>query len=192
MIAHQDTKPSNVLSYRTDGFKIADFGRSSVRGRPAHHDDFKIAGDRSYAPPELLYGFTHADFVPRRIGCDLYMMGNLAAFLYSGVNVTAHLLSHLDKQHHPTVWTGTYSDVLPYLQNAFTRVLEDLKPKIDERVRPGVTALIEELCNPDISRRGHPKGIGRHDQYSLERYVSLLNLAAKRLELRIRIDRQLA
>jgi eukaryotic-like serine/threonine-protein kinase len=50
--------------------------------------------------------------------------------------------------------------------------------------------LIKELCNPDIAARGHPKGIGKHNQYSLERYVSLLDLAAKRLEVQIRIDRQ--
>lgn len=33
MIAHQDTKPSNVLAYGDRGFKIADFGRSSRRGQ---------------------------------------------------------------------------------------------------------------------------------------------------------------
>jgi eukaryotic-like serine/threonine-protein kinase len=48
MIAHQDTKPSNVLSYPSDGgFKISDFGRSSVRGRPVRHDSLRIAGDRT-------------------------------------------------------------------------------------------------------------------------------------------------
>jgi serine/threonine protein kinase len=192
MIAHQDAKPSNVLLYRDDGFKIADFGRSSRRDQPAHHDNYKVAGDRSYAPPELLYGFAHSDFVPRRIGCDLYMLGNLAAFLFSGVNITANLLSHLDKQHHPRVWTGTYDEVLPYLQNSFARVLEDIAPKIDKRVRPVITSLIEELCTPDLARRGHPRGLGRHDQYSLERYVSILDLAAKKIDIQLRIERQTA
>jgi serine/threonine protein kinase len=192
MIAHQDTKPSNFLSYRGEGFRIADFGRASLRGHPAQHDDFAIAGDRNYAPPELLYGFTHADFVPRRMGCDLYMLGNLAAFLFSGVNITALLLSRLDEQHHPSLWTGTYNEVLPYLQNAFTRVLESLEPLVDERVRSDVLALIGELCNPDLRRRGHPRGIGRHDQYSLERYVSRLDLVAKFLEIRLRVERRSA
>ena len=120
------------------------------------------------------------------------MLGNLAAFLYSGVNMTANLLSHLDQQHHPSKWTGTYKEALPYLQNAFAAVLDDLAPRIDERVRDAIVSLVAQLCNPDLSRRGHPKGLGRFDQYSLERFVSLLDLATRRLEIRVRIDRQSA
>ena len=181
MIAHQDTKPSNVLVYGPKSFKIADFGRSSRKGLAARHDNFKIAGDPTYAPPELLYGYLHTDFVPRRMGCDLYMLGNLAAFLFSGVNVTAHLLSHLDAQHHPAYWTGTYEEVLPYVQNAFSKVLSDLRPTVDEIVRDEVTAFVECLCEPDLSRRGHPRGIGHQSQYSLQRYVSHLDLVAARV-----------
>lgn len=185
MIAHQDTKPSNVLTYRDGTFKVADFGRSSRRGYFARHDNLAVAGDMTYAPPELLYGHLHQDFVPRRIGCDLYMLGNLASFLFSGVNVTALLLSHVDPQHHPKNWGGTYEQVLPYLQSAFTKLLEDLRPLVDEVVREDVMRLISELCDPDLSHRGHPKGLGRHNQYSLERYVSQLDLSAKRLAIRL-------
>ncbi|WP_186401339.1 protein kinase domain-containing protein [Sphingopyxis sp. P1IMeth2] len=189
MIAHQDTKPSNVLAYGDRGFKIADFGRSSRRGQAIHHDVMTIAGDKSYAPPELLYGFAHPDFVPRRIGCDLYMLGNLAGFLFSGTNITASLLSALDPQHHPRAWGGTYQEVLPYLQNAFTKVLEDLAPSIDELVRDDVLRLISDQCNPDISRRGHSKMVGHPTQYSLERHLSHLDLAARKLEVRLRVAR---
>jgi len=185
MIAHQDAKPSNILCYGSDSFKIADFGRSSRRGQTGPHDHMNVPGDKSYAPPELLYGFLHQDFVPRRIGCDLYMLGNLAAFLFSGVNVTALLLTHLDDQHHPKRWGGTYAEVLPYLSNAFSRVLDDFRPLIDEVVREDVVNLIRELCEPDLSRRGHPRGVGRVGQYSLERYVSQLDLAAKHLAIRM-------
>lgn len=185
MIAHQDTKPSNVLLYSNGDFKIADFGRSSRRGMSARHDNAAIAGDRSYAPPELLFGFTHTDFIPRRFGCDLYMLGNLAAFLFSGVNVTALLLSHLDPQHHPKNWAGTYEEVLPYVQNAFSRVLNDIQPLVDELVREEVIGLIQQLCEPDLARRGHPRGVGNPGQYSLERYVSQLDLAARKLAIRM-------
>lgn len=188
MIAYQDTKPSNVLTYPGEEFRVADFGRSSRRGHAIHHDGCNVAGDRAYAPPELLYGFTHPDFVPRRIGCDLYMLGNLAAFLFSGVNVTAYLLGHLDRQHHPRAWAGTYGDVLPYLHNAFARVLEDLGPKIDARVRRDVLSIISELCTPELARRGHPRGIGRREQYSLERYLSRLDLILKRLQVEVRVQ----
>jgi serine/threonine protein kinase len=186
MIAHQDTKPSNVLVYEGRGFKIADFGRSSRKGYPVWHDDAKCAGDKSYSPPELLYGHTHADFVPRRIGADLYMLGNIAAFLFSGRNVTGLLLGNLNSAHHPSVWTGTYDQVLPYLSASFSKLLEDLAPQIDVVVREDVLRIIRELCTPDLSRRGHPRGLGRHDQYSLQRYVSMLDAASTRTALRAR------
>ena len=183
LIAHQDTKPSNVLTYNDNTFKIADFGRSSRVGYSIRHDNFAVAGDRSYAPPELLYGLLHPEFAPRRIGCDLYMLGNLAAFLFSGVNMTAHLLGHLDKQHHPNLWRGTYEEVMPYLTRAFAQVIDDLRPKIDERVREEIVQIISELCSPNLSTRGHPKGMGTGRQYSLERYVTRLDLLSKRLQI---------
>lgn len=187
MIAHQDAKPSNVLTYEDgNAFKIADFGRSSQKGRAARHDGLAVAGDKTYAPPELLYGFIHPDFAPRRIGCDLYMLGNLASFLFSGVNVTAQLISKLDPQHHPRNWGGTYEQVLPYLQNAFSNVLSDIAPLIHDVVRGPLLILLNEMCNPDIAVRGHIRGRGRPDQYSLNRYVSQLDLAARRAEIQLR------
>lgn len=192
MIAHQDTKPSNVLCYGDSKFKIADFGRSSRRGQPARHDDLVVAGDRTYAPPELLYGFIHSDFGPRRIGCDMYMLGNLAAFLFTGANVTSLLFSRLNQQHHPAHWAGTYDQVLPYVETAFAGVLNGLEALLDESVRAGVLELVRELCNPDLSRRGDPRGVGGHNQYSLERYVSRLDLMLRRLKVRQNAARQAA
>jgi hypothetical protein len=186
MIAHQDVKPSNVLSFGARGFKIADFGRSSRRDHSVWYDEHPIAGDKNYAPPEQMYGYRHPDFVPRRIGCDLYMLGNLAAFLFSGANITASLFAKLDSQYHPTVWNAQYADVLPYLQNAFGSVLEELEPLIDELVRSDVLLIVKQLCNPDLAQRGHPRGVGRSEQYSLERYVSQLNLLAQRTEIGMR------
>jgi len=189
MIAHQDTKPSNVLAYGGSTFKIADFGCSSRKGITSPRDKLNIAGDRTYSPPELLYGYTDPDFVARRIGCDLYMFGNLAAFLFSGTNVTASLKRHLDPQHHHRNWNGTYEEVLPYVSAAFSRVISDLNSVIEADVAKDVIPLIQELCHPDIRRRGHPRGIGRRDQYSLERYVSRLDRIVRELEVRTRIQR---
>lgn len=95
LIAHQDLKPSNVLVYEGEGFRIADFGRSSRKGHEVWYDRANIAGDRNYSPPELLYGFKHSDFTNRRIGCDLYLLGNLACFLFAGVNMTASIMSRM-------------------------------------------------------------------------------------------------
>jgi serine/threonine protein kinase len=41
-IAHQDTKPSNVLIFDRGPSKIADFGRASRLGHPTLHDGFAI------------------------------------------------------------------------------------------------------------------------------------------------------
>jgi serine/threonine protein kinase len=190
MIAHQDMKPSNVLVYqKEEAFRVADFGRSSRKGYSIWHDRVPFAGDMTYAPPELLYGFIHSEFANRRFGCDLYMLGNLAAFMFAGVNVTASLFARLDQQFHYDQWHGTYEQVIPYLADAFTLVLEDLGEQIDPAVRADVVSLVYQLSNPDLSRRGHPRGLGRVNQYSLERYVSQLDLLCKKLQIRLRTER---
>jgi eukaryotic-like serine/threonine-protein kinase len=188
-IAHQDTKPSNVLVYPDDRCRVGDFGRSSRRGKPIWTDDLPIAGDKTYAPPELLYSYVHPDFIARRVGCDLYLLGNLAAFLFSGVNMTAGLLSRLDQQFHPTKWGGTYEQVLPYVQKAFELTVQAVAPQVDDLVREEIVTIIRELCEPDLSRRGHPRGIGKFDQYSLERYKSRFDLLAKQKAIAARIQK---
>jgi serine/threonine protein kinase len=191
MIAHQDMKPSNVLVYKEEkAFRIADFGRSSRKGYDIWHDEIPVAGDMSYSPPELLYGYIHSEFASRRFGCDLYMLGNLAAFMFAGVNVTASLFARLDPQFHYDQWHGSYEQVIPYLVDAFTLVLEDLAQQLDPAVRAEIVPLVYQLSNPDLSLRGHPRGLGRANQYSLERYVSQLDLLCKKLEIRLRTNRK--
>ncbi|MDX8458187.1 serine/threonine-protein kinase [Mesorhizobium humile] len=187
IIAHQDLKPSNVLAYDDGVFKIADFGRSSKRGASIWHDDLRFPGDRTYAPPELLYGFVAPDFVPRRMGTDLYMLGNLAAFLFTGTNMTGSLLARLDPQHHWTKWSSDYAGVLPYVQEAFARVLEELEGRLPAEVKSFVLGFVRQLCNPEPKRRGHPKAIGRPDQYYCERYIAELTHTVTLLELRARV-----
>ena len=142
----------------------------------------------SYAPPELLYGFTHSEFASRRFGCDLYMLGNLAAFMFAGVNVTASLFARLDRQFHYEEWNGSYEQVLPYLDGAFTLVLEDLQTQLEPSLLASVVPMVSQLSNPDLSRRGHPKGIGRPNQYSLERYVSHLDLLYRKTLVHMRAN----
>lgn len=193
LIAHQDLKPSNVLAYESDGmFRIADFGKSSRRGSTVWHNETNFPGDRTYAPPELLYGHIAPDFQPRRIGTDLYLLGNLAAFLFTGTNITASLFARMDRSHHWTRWGSDYEAVLPYVQEAFGRVLEELELRLPSEVREEVMMIVRDLCNPDLSKRGHPKSLGRLDQYSLERYVSHLTQFVKALEINARIARNAA
>jgi hypothetical protein len=74
--------------------------------------------------------------------------------------------------------------VLPYLKNSFTIVLNDLRLQLDKSVEESVMSLVRELCDPDINLRGHPRGIGQYSQFSLERYVSHLDLISRKLEIR--------
>ncbi|TIO06900.1 MAG: hypothetical protein E5X88_21025 [Mesorhizobium sp.] len=191
IIAHQDVKPSNVLAYDDGAFKIADFGRSSKRGNAIWHDDLRFPGDRSYAPPELLYGYVAPDFVPRRMGTDLYMLGNLAAFLFTGTNMTGSIMARLDPQHHWTKWRSDYDGVLPYVQEAFARVLEELEGMLPADVRTYLMSFVKQLCNPELPRRGHPKSVGRADQYSLERYIAELTHTVDILEIKARVATRL-
>jgi serine/threonine protein kinase len=189
-IAHQDVKPSNVLVYKDSGdFKVGDLGRASKRGASAPHDGFAFPGDRTYAPPEFLYGYVDPDFAKRRIGADLFMLGNIACFLFAGVNIMALLTSHLAPQYRPEAWRGTYAEAVPYLVSAFTLALEDLRPTLDPDVRVEVLRMVRELCNPDVHLRGHKRGLGRHDQFSLERYVAELDLLSRRVEIGSRIKK---
>lgn len=190
MIAHQDIKPSNVLAYGKQGFRISDFGRASLKGRSAPHDGQSVAGDRSYAPPELLYEFISPDFGPRRMGCDVYMLGNLASFMFTGANITASILSRLDPQFHPNKWNGTYEQVLPYVEEAFSRTLAEIEKVIDPLAREFTIRLIRETCNPNLARRGHSRGVGGMNQYSLERYVQQLEAFAFRYNIERRAAAQ--
>ena len=184
LIAHQDIKPSNILLYSNDTFRVADLGRSSQQGHQIAHDEHPIPGDRTYAPPELLYGYTHPDFKIRRFGTDLYMLGNFAAFLFSGANITELLLTHLEDQYHWRRWNSQYSQVLPYVQEAFVRVMEKLSETFPPQIRGELLSVVSQLCEPDLAKRGHPRGVGNSDPYSLERYVSLFDLLTRRLALR--------
>jgi serine/threonine protein kinase len=101
-VAHQDLKPSNVLVFGSDGSKVGDLGRAWAKGMPAPHDEVKpCAGDRNYAPPELLYKQVSPDERVRRFGCDMYHLGSLATFIFTRVHMNALLFHHLAPAHRP-------------------------------------------------------------------------------------------
>ena len=81
-VAHQDTKPSNVLLFEEAGVsKISDLGRASLRGAEPPHEDEHYAGDPAYAPPELRYGEPPVDWDARRMGCDAYLLGSMIVWI---------------------------------------------------------------------------------------------------------------
>ena len=187
-IAHQDVKPSNILVFEGRTSKLADLGSASQKGTVCPRDDRPFAGDPSYAPPELLYGYRDPDWANRRFGCDSYLLGSMIIFMFTGLNATGLLLSKMASEHHPRNWKGTYKEVLPYLQDAFGRSLQSFAESIpDKKHSAELRELVSFLCQPDLSLRGHPQNrIGYAARFSLERFVSRLDLLARRAEYSMR------
>jgi serine/threonine protein kinase len=180
-IAHQDLKPSNVLKFG-DISKVSDLGCASVKGKSGPMDSENCPGDKTYGPPELLYGYTHPEFNVRRFGCDAYLLGSMVIFFFTGVSATAGILQNLRPEHWPKRWDGTYEGVLPYVRNAFDTAVNGWAPSLPgNKMRATLLTIIRQLCEPDPALRGHPENqFGFTNRYSLERYVSSFDLLAKK------------
>lgn len=189
-IAHQDLKPSNILVFedaldvKRQISKVSDLGRATDAARPASHDTLPIAGDHSYAPPEQLYGATPAEFGPRRLACDLYQLGSLAVFIFTGVTLNATLNMELLPMHNWNNWKGSYEEVLPYVRDAFSCAMSAFASSLPAEISNELTSLVRQLCDPDATRRGY---VMSHrfgaNPYSLERIVGRFNLLAHRATL---------
>lgn len=173
MIAHQDLKPSNILSFEGSSIKLGDLGSASMKSNQCPRDSLEIPGQLSYAPPEQLYAEFHPDWMARRVGSDMYQLGGICVFLVSGVSVNSLLSDRLRSEHHWDRWEGSYRDVLPHVQYAFSQVLAEIAPLMEEGGVPGLVQIVKELCEPDIDARGDQRRIKRGAvQYSIEPFVS--------------------
>ncbi len=187
-VAHQDLKPSNVLVFEGRSSKVADLGCASVRGVASPRDEHAIAGDLTYAPPELLYSHIHHEWGERRLPADLYHVGGLAVFLFSGHNMTSLMLERLAPEHRPAVWGDSYAAALPFLRSAFNQALDEFESSCPPESAVELSTCVRELCDPDPALRGHPSDrIGHRSRYSLERYVTIFDRLARTAEVRRRI-----
>ncbi|WP_285137798.1 hypothetical protein [Microbacterium sp. lyk4-40-TSB-66] len=191
-VAHQDLKPSNFLVFPpgTDGRatgKIADLGRAYRADQPNSLDSETIPGDRNYAPPEQLYRYSVPDERGRRYGADLFQLGNMVCFLFTGRTMNAMLGRVLDPQLHWRKYGDSYQTVLPYLEEAYSRIVAKLEEKLTSSAGRDVVRIVAYLCEPDYEKRGHP---GARKQaygspYGLERVISDFDLAARRAAARV-------
>ena len=186
-ITHQDLKPSNILVFASGDSKIGDLGRANRTGVIAPHDTFPIPGDHTYAPPELLYGEYEADPSLRRRSSDVYHLGSVLLFLFTGVATTPALLAKLPQDMHPRTWSGTYREVLPLVRDAFARVISDLATQAPPEFADNLVSEFVRLCDPDPKLRGDPHNrVGTSGRYLLVRFVSRFNLLAREAELKLR------
>lgn len=176
-IAHQDLKPSNVLMFDRDS-KLADLGRAASHGTSPPHESFEIAGDPSYAPPELLYGWISPEWNVRRLGCDAYLLGSMIVWFFTGLGTTSLLIDVLHDDFKPDNWTDTYEGVLPRLTAAFGTVILSIKSDFPRGYENDLLQMVVELCEPDPAKRGDSKDKTR--RFSLHRYITRFDLLAKR------------
>lgn len=182
-IYHQDLKASNIMTFDHTS-KVGDLGRSSVSGVEGLFDDIPFAGDRTYAPPELLYEETNPDEALRRRASDCYQLGSLLVYLLSGSGLTPLIAAEMPSEFHWREWVGDYRRVLPYVRDAFGRVLQNLEGG-GRPVDGELLGLIRSLSDPDPQLRGHKQRNGVQ-RLSMERYVSAFDRLAKSVEAQIR------
>lgn len=184
-VFHQDIKPSNVMVVANAG-KLGDLGRAARSDVIGAWDGQGIAGDRTYAPPELLYGEFQVDDRVRRLACDCFHLGSLAVFMYLGAGLTSLLEADLGPAFHWRVWPRDYRNVLPFVRGAFDRVLTDLESTVSNNLRADIVMIVRELADPDPLLRGNARAGNGYARYSLERYVSILDRVARRAEVALR------
>lgn len=192
-IAHQDLKPSNVGIFKKDtkGAKVLDLGRATSNDHPGIYDQMLCPGDVSYAPPEQMYEYDAGTFNERRAGGDLFQLGSLLSFLLFWQSASQQIISRIPPEFGPRAWYGSYKDVLPYLNEGFTKWLHSIDQEIPEWCRKEVLEIFRTACNPDPHLRGDRKArmqtatkLG--PQIGLDRYVTKFAKLTKLAEIKVR------
>lgn len=182
-VSHQDLKPSNILVFDSTS-KICDLGRSVCSDINGPYNGLAFTGDHNYSPPEIWYRFYEPDWKKRSYAIDCYMLGSLVVFYFSGVSMSALLTRHIPTNFRAENWNGAYSDITPYLENAFAMALKEFSLNIkEEELQSELSILVEHLCNPFPEKRGHPKNISaKGNNYEMERFISKLNILRYKAE----------
>jgi len=186
-IAHQDIKPSNVLLFENLFVKLGDLGSAHDKSISRPGNEGIVAGDPGYAPPEQLYGYSSNEWATRRLASDLYLFGSLIVYMFSDVSMTAQISGQLRPEHHWKAWTGKKADVLPYINEAWDAVLDELIELLDDDIGEELITIVRYLTNPDPDRRGHPRNLaGSGPMFGVRRFSSRLERLTKIAERRIR------
>lgn len=185
-IAHQDLKPSNVMVFKSLGAKVGDLGRASMQGVSHRFDNLTISGDQNYAPPEQLYGFIAPEWVDRRQRCDLYQLGSIASFLFTGRTVNNLMKEFVPIEIAPSRWGGSgnqYELALPYLEKAFSNSLEIFDGIHPDWLGEGIKKIVMQCSHPSYEMRSmHKPGNTPKADLGLERLVSQFDFLIQKLK----------
>jgi len=182
-VSHQDIKPSNILLFNSES-KIGDLGRSMCPALNGPYDNYSFSGDNNYSPPEVWYLHQQSEWHERNYAIDCYLLGSMISYYISGISMSAHLMKNINMLL-PTGLSTSFKNDEPYLLNAFDIALNEIKDTIKiESVKVELIQLIEFLCHPNPEKRGHPQNFKtKGSNYSLERFVSQLNILQRKAEL---------
>lgn len=195
-VCHNDLKPPNILDYQGE-HKVADLGQATEEHNLAPHEWEAIVGDPKYAPPEVLYmqnsepGTRALTNRLRRSG-DLYLLGSVAYFLFSGRMMTPAILDRMLSVHLPPVngagWGGQFNDLLPFWRSAYSeemaefQVIVDADTQIPSKTAQQLKSIVSQLCEPDPEERGHPlERVQGKRTFGLQRYIGELDVLSHRL-----------
>lgn len=172
-IAHQDIKPSNILSYSDETFKISDLGRVTDIDNKSPFSNMRFTGDTSYNPPEYLHGSYRLSEFRDRYLSDVFMLGSLAYHIVEDVQIISPTRMEAEQIYGNPMVGLPYQEALPIWMTAFSTVLERFHLSCTEKFGGELARLIrdlvEELCTPDVSLRG--KNIRKPGLFNVERYV---------------------
>ncbi len=160
-IAHQDVKPSNVISVAgiddNGKVKLSDMGRVVRRDLGGPFNGHSWPGDLAYRPPERWYGYTPNDWNDAREAADVYMLGSLMVFLFCGTSLQSLVMQKLPDQFKPTNWRGGFDDnLLAVLDDVHMRILhEQFRNALPETLAESVVQIVISLTRPDPKLRGH-------------------------------------
>lgn len=189
-IIHQDIKPSNILQFKEDS-KIADLGRSKTFSGTGPYDKILFSGDKTYAPIETYSEFSFLQpekWLDKNLAMDSYALGNLMTFYFSGLNMSALIISRFKKMGLAS--SSTREELLTYLNTFYQESLNEIRKGIEyDAFKDDITTMIEQLCNPDPNLRGDPitiRSIG--GKYALHRYITKLDLLQKKAEIMVKKD----
>lgn len=164
-VAHQDVKPSNVISMTDmavaseNVFKVADLGRVVHKDKVGPYDHLPWPGDNQYAPPERWYRFAPPNWTDAREASDAYMLGSLVFFLFTGAPLQPLLLARIPATMQPGNWSGGYVDALVQVLRSlqFNIITDTLVIQVPHAIRDSIVEAVKELVEPDPTKRGDKK-----------------------------------